>query len=246
MSGRLTGRGVLIVGATSGMGRATALAFGRAGARVVAAARREDLLHELCGVIAAESGSPALGVPCDVRNRADVASLVSGAAEFLGRIDCVVYATGTNLPEREIARLAPGNWEEMLAVNLTGAFHCTQLVLPHLRAQGGGLLIYISSIAAWRPDQSGVSGVAYTASKCGMDGLAYGVREEEKQHRIRTCVLYPGLTDTPLVFQRPEPPSAAVLGRALQPEDVADACLFVAGLPERCHVPSLVLYPAEL
>lgn len=246
MGGRLTGKTSLIVGATSGMGRATAQQFAREGARVAVAGRRAEQLAELAAHVRAESGVEATTLVCDARRREDIAALVEGAVAALGRIDSVIYATGTNLPEREIHRLSPDAWDDLIATNLTGAYHLTQLILPALRAQGGGLLIYISSIAAWRPDQSGVSGVAYTASKCGLDGLAYGVREEEKQNGIRTSVIYPGLTFTPLVYQRPTPPSEEVLSKALLPEDVAEACLYVASQPARCHIPSLVLYPAAM
>jgi NAD(P)-dependent dehydrogenase (short-subunit alcohol dehydrogenase family) len=88
--------------------------------------------------------------------------------------------------------------------------------------------------------------VAYQAAKAGVVGLAHGTMEEERANGIRVTVLFPGFTDTPLVLQRPVPPSPAELAMALQPEDVAAACLFVLGLPARAYVPELVLYPSRL
>jgi serine 3-dehydrogenase (NADP+) len=155
-----------------------------------------------------------------------------------GRIDVVVYASGTNIPDRALDRLTPEIWDTMIRTNLTGAFHCTQLVLPVMREQSDGLIIYISSIGARRPD---VSGIAYQASKRGMDGIAGGTMVEERDRGIRTSVIYPGLCDTALVLQRPVPTPPEVMQHALQPEDVAEACAFVASLPPRCHVPELVL-----
>ena len=131
----------------------------------------------------------------------------------------------------------------MIAANLSAAFNLTQSVVPVLRNQGGGLIIYVSSAAAKKPDRSGV---AYQASKAGVVGLAHGTMEEEREHGIRTTVIFPGLTDTPLVLKRPTPTPPEVLARALQPEDVAAACLFVLRLPARVHVPELLLYPSQL
>ena len=131
----------------------------------------------------------------------------------------------------------------MLATNLSGAFHCTQAVLPTMRGQGGGLVIYVSSVAVQLPDASGVS---YQAAKHGLVGLAHGTFKEEQDNGIRTTVIFPGLTDTPLVLKRPTPTPPEVMVNALQPEDVAEACLFAASLPARARVPELMLMPSRL
>src|SRR5688572_4986779 len=165
MSGMLAGKKAVIVGATSGMGRATALAFAREGASVVLAGRRAGLLQEIGEQIAAETGRVASGVPCDVTDREQVDSLIRLAKAQLGRIDILVYATGTNTPDRSLDRLTPELWDEMIATNLTGAYHVTQLVIPVMREQGDGLILYVSTGAVKRGDQSGI---AYQASKCGL------------------------------------------------------------------------------
>jgi NADP-dependent 3-hydroxy acid dehydrogenase YdfG len=131
----------------------------------------------------------------------------------------------------------------MMATNLTGAFHCTKAVLPAMRRQGAGLIIYLSSGCVQMPD---VSGVSYQATKCGLSGLAHGTFKEEQDNGVRTTVIFPGLCDTPLVLQRPTPTPPEVVAKALQPEDVADACLYVATTPARARVPELVLLPAGL
>ena len=159
------------------------------------------------------------------------------------RIDQLFYFAGTNIPDRRLDGLRAENWEMMLRINLTGAFHCTQAVLPLMRRQRQGLIVYISSSAARVADQSGV---AYQASKRGLVGLAHGTFEEEKQNGIRTSVLFPGFTDTPLALKRPTTPDPEILKMALKPEDVAAACLFVAKLPPRAYVPELVLLPTGL
>lgn len=243
MAGKLQGKKAVIVGATSGMGRATALLFAREGASVVIAGRRAGHLQELGAQIVQETGAGALGIPCDVRDREQVQALITASRAHLGRIDLLVYATGTNIPDRSLDRLQPDTWEMMVGTNLTGAYHCTQLVVPVMREQGEGLIVYFSTGAVKRAD---ASGIAYQASKCGLDGLAGGTMAEEKSNGIRTSIIYPGLCDTELVLKRPVPTPPEVMQHALQPEDVADACLFVSTLPPRCHVPELVLLPSRL
>src|SRR5690606_36425348 len=134
--------------------------------------RSEDKQIEICST--------------DASRREEVDRLIQTTLDKFGRSDILVYATGTNLPDRSLTRLTADNWEMMLAVNLSGAFHCTQAVLPEMRQAGGGLIIYLSSGAVQRAD---VSGVAYQASKHGLTGLAHGTRVEEKDNGIRTSVI---------------------------------------------------------
>ena len=229
----------VIVGASSGIGRETALMFARAGATTVLAARGRDKLHTL----AEEIGSGSMVCPMDVEDTSSVGRAVDMIVERLGRIDVLVYAAGTNIPDRALDALTAETWDMMLATNLSGAFHCTQAVLPTMRGQGEGLIIYLSSVAVQFPD---VSGVSYQAAKHGLVGLAHGTFKEEQDNGIRTTVIFPGLTDTPLVLKRPTPTPPEVIACALQPEDVAEACLFVASLPARARVPELMLMPSRL
>ena len=240
--GSLAGQGALITGASSGIGRATALAFAREGAAVALLARRELELERVAGEIRAAGGNASVHA-ADLGDAAATRAAVEAAAQALGRLDVVVYAAGTNIPQRALAVLSAEDWDELVAANLSGAFHVTQATVARMREQGSGLLIYVSSGAVQRPD---VSGVAYQATKHGMVGLAHGTREEEKGNGIRTTVLFPGLTETPLLAKRPTPTPPEVVAKALQPEDVAKACVFVASLPARARVPELQLLPAGL
>ncbi len=235
MSG-LAGRIVLVAGASSGMGRATALAVAAAGAKVVLAGRNAEALGE----VAAQSGG--LAVPTDATDPVAVDRLVAKALEVFGRIDALVNAVGTNLRQRSLSQLTAESWAMMLQTNLTAAFNLTQAVVPPMRRQGDGLIVHIASVAARKPDMSGVS---YQATKAGVAALAHATMEEERQNGIRVTALLPGLTDTPLVLQRPTPPDPAVLARALKPEDVAETCLFLLRLPARAHVAELVLVPSR-
>jgi NADP-dependent 3-hydroxy acid dehydrogenase YdfG len=230
---------VIIVGASSGMGKATAVSFHKAGAKLVIAARNEKALNDL----ASELGEDVIVFPADARDVDAIEKLIEKTVQSYGKIDTLIYATGTNIPDRSLEKLTHETWEMMLAVNATGAFNCTKAVLPVMQSQKDGLIIYISSVSAKRAD---VSGVSYQASKHALTGLAHGTYLEQKENGIRTSLIMPGLCDTPLVQQRPVPPSETELKKALQPQDVADACLYVVAAPSRVRIGELVMEPAGL
>lgn len=233
---------MLIAGASSGMGRATALRFAEAGAALALVARRRAELEAVAGEIEGRGGK-AFPLQADLTDAAAAERATSAAIEMLGHVDIVVHTVGTNLKNRALTVLEPADWRMMLEVNLSSAYHITRAILPHFRARGDGLIIYVSSGAVQKPD---LSGVAYQATKHGVVGLAHGTMQEERGNGVRTTAIFPGLTDTPLVLQRPVPTPPEVLAKALQPEDVAEACLFVASLPSRAHVPELMLLPSKL
>jgi NADP-dependent 3-hydroxy acid dehydrogenase YdfG len=227
---------VLVVGASSGIGRECALLFAAEGAKVMASARREDRLKEL------EPHGIAV-FAADAAHADQMERLAQHTAATLGPIDIVVFATGTNVPDRSLKRLNTGIWDMMVGVNLNGAYYVTQAVLPAMRERKSGHFIYISSISGIVPD---VSGAAYQASKRGLLGLSHALRVEEKENGIRTCVVCPGLVDTEILEKRPVKPTAEMLAKALQPVDVAEVVLSIAKLPARAVVPEIQLMPTYL
>ena len=240
--GALTGRAALIFGASSGIGRATAELFAREGAALAVAARSADALHTLCQTLA-QAGAAALELPTDISQRAQVDRAVAHAMAELGDLDLVVNSAGTNIPNRRMAELRQSDWDHLLATNLTGAFNTTHAVLPHLRQRGGGLIVQIASVSGRWGD---ASGPAYQAAKAGVIGLCQGTMFEERHAGIRVSAVLPGLVDTPILLKRAQPPSRDVLDRALRPEDVARACLFLATLPPHSYVPELIILPGRL
>jgi serine 3-dehydrogenase (NADP+) len=229
---------VLVVGASSGIGRHTAVLFAREGAKVFASARRDDRLQELKRELEAEGHTIEVAA-ADASNADQMEKL----GKKVGPVDILVFATGTNTPDRHLPRLQVSIWDELINVNLNAAYYVTRAVLPSMRDRKAGHLIYISSISGMVPD---VSGTAYQASKRGLLGLAHGIRVEEKENGIRTCVVCPGLVETEILEKRPVKPSAEILAKALQPEDVAEVVLSVAKLPARAVVPELQLMPTYL
>lgn len=240
--GKLSGQVAIIVGASSGMGQATARAFAAEGAKIVLAARRQAELDALQAEIKL-AGGEAIARPADVSKRADVDAVVRAAIEAHGRVDVIVNCAGVNAQNRQVAVLDQAAWDRIIAINLTGALHCTQAVLPQMRAQGGGLIIHISSISGLWGD---FAGVAYQASKHGIVGLANATRMEERLNGIRVTVIYPGLCDTPILKNRPVPPTQEQRDKMMKPEDIAAACVFAASLPPRTYVSDLTIMPGAL
>ena len=242
MAESLRDRVVVVIGASSGIGRQTAILFAREGAKVMAAARREERLKDLALELAAAGCAIAIH-RADATRAGDLDALMRAARERLGEIDTVVYATGDNTPDRHLNRLTPAGWDEMVSVNLNGAFYATHAALPAMRERRAGHFIYIASVSALAADPSGA---AYQAAKRGMLGLAHAVRFEEKENGIRTSVICPGLVETEILKKRPVQPTPELLAKALQPVDVAEAVLSVAKMPPRATVTELHLWPTLL
>jgi NAD(P)-dependent dehydrogenase (short-subunit alcohol dehydrogenase family) len=233
--GTLSGKTALVVGASSGIGLATANLFAEAGARVHAAARRREAIEEGTG------GRGVVAHALDISEKEAVWRVVEEVGESDG-IDVLVVASGMNFPERRLEQLTADAWDDMISVNLSGAFYALRAALPYLRASRG-LVILISSVSGSWPD---MSGPAYQASKAGMTELAHAAGFEEHQRGVRFCAVLPGIVDTPILDNRPEPPPKEVRERSLKPEDVAQACFFLASLPERAYVPELTILPTEI
>jgi serine 3-dehydrogenase (NADP+) len=238
MSVSLKNQVVLVVGASSGIGRAAAVLFAREGAHVIASARRGDRLRSLEAEMAAAGHSIAIS-PADASNSLEMEKL----GERAGKVDILVFAAGTNTPDRTMARLNAQIWDMMIGANLSSAYYATRAVLPGMKERGSGHLIYVSSISGILPD---VSGASYQAAKRGLLGLAHAIRMEERERGIRTCVVCPGLVDTELLEKRPVKPSAETIAKALQPEDVAEAILSVAKMHPRVAIPELQILPTVL
>jgi len=232
----------LVVGASSGIGRDTAVLLAREGARVMASARREERLIQLQKEMAGEGHSVEIAV-ADASKADQMEGLAQQTRSALGEVDILVYVTGTNIKERTLKNLTTDLWDMMVNVNLNGAYYITRALLPSMRQRGSGHLIYISSVSGIVPD---VSGAAYQASKRGLIGLTHAIRVEEKEGGIRTCVICPGLVDTEILDRRQVKPPPETLAKALQPIDVAEAVLAVAKLPPRVCVPEMQILPTVL
>jgi serine 3-dehydrogenase (NADP+) len=232
----------LVVGASSGIGRAIAVHLARDGATVMASARRRERLEELQKELSEENIDIGIAV-ADAADPLAMEELAARTVEQFEKIDILVYASGTNTLDRWLPKLTTKTWDEVIGVNLNGAYYATRAVLPAMRERKSGHLIYIASISGLVPD---ISGAAYQASKRGMIGLSHAIRVEEKENGIRTCVICPGLVDTEILEKRPVKPPPETLAKAMQSDDIAEAVLFVAKLPSRVSVPEMQILPTVL
>jgi NAD(P)-dependent dehydrogenase (short-subunit alcohol dehydrogenase family) len=237
--GALSGKTAVVVGASSGIGLATANLFAEAGATVHAAARRREAIEERAGERIGSGMMKAYTL--DVSDSGAVEKMI-GEVGQAGGIDTLVIAAGMNVPERRLQQLSPESWDGILSVNLSGAFYCVKAALPYLR-EARGLVVLISSVSGSWPD---MSGPAYQASKAGMTELAHAAGFEEHQNGVRFTSILPGIVDTPILDNRPEPPGREIRDLSLKPEDVAAACLFLATLPERAYVPEMTILPTAI
>jgi NADP-dependent 3-hydroxy acid dehydrogenase YdfG len=231
----------LITGAGSGMGRAIALDLAIAGLRVALVGRDRKKLQQTRAALG-PAEERALVLPCDVADRAAVSRTVNEALGAMGFIDVLVCNAGINVAKRGLESLDPTDWDRLIATNLTGAYNLVHFVLPSMRARRRGLVVQVASIAGIRASVLG--GAGYSASKFGQAALGITLHREERVHGIKSSVIYPGEVNTPILDARPVPVPAERREAILQPEDVAAAVRFLAELPQRAHVPELVITPS--
>jgi NADP-dependent 3-hydroxy acid dehydrogenase YdfG len=232
---RLAGQVAVVTGAGRGIGRAVALAFGREGAMVVLAARSGRELASVQRDIEA-AGGRALAVATDVRQEPAVAALVTRALAEGGRIDCLVTAAGL-AGFAPVADVKTADWDQLMAVNLRGAFLCCRAVLPTMTAQRSGTIINIGSVVTSRTLPGSA---AYTAAKYGLLGFSRVLAEEMRGHGVRVGVLSAGATDTSLWDAVPTPPDRASM---LKPEQIAEAALLMATLAPGATLEEMTLLP---
>ncbi len=240
VDGSFEGRTAIVAGASSGIGLATAKALHDRGATVHALARRQGVMEEGAGAERLATGRFHART-LDVSDQA-ATERVAGEITGAGSIDLIVFATGVNLPERRLEQLTGESWDQLVTTNLSGAFYLVGACLPALR-RSRGIVILIGSVSGSWPD---VSGPAYAASKAGMLAFARSAGLEEQEHGVRFSTVLPGIVDTPILENRPVPPDARIRAHALTPEDVAEACLYIARQPLRVSIPELTILPAAL
>jgi 3-oxoacyl-[acyl-carrier protein] reductase len=227
-----------ITGATAGIGRATALALGRAGYRVGICARNAARVEQLVEELRA-AGGDAAGAAADVASPEQVAAAVRRVAAELGGIEVLINNAGV-LIARPFQELTLEDWDVTMSTNLRGLFLVTQAVLPGMRLRGRGTIVNVASLAG----RNGfVGGTAYTASKHGVLGFSRSLMLEVRKENIRVVAVCPGSVDTGMLHDQPMLRSDP--RRILRPEDVAETILHALRLPERAMVSELDIRPTN-
>jgi len=236
----LDGMVAWVTGAGSGIGAGAALALAGAGMRLVLSGRREAELKRTADRIAAR-GARARVAPLDVADPQAVQAVVDGIARAEGRIDVVVNSAGLNVKRRNWKHLAREDWDQVVRIDLDGAFYCCHAVLPMMRAQRDGLIINVSSWAGRHV--SAVTGPAYSAAKFGLNAVTESINIEEGLHGIRATAVCPGEVSTPILDKRPVPVTADDRARMVQPEDCGELMLFLARLPAHVCINDVTISP---
>ncbi|GAA3775069.1 SDR family NAD(P)-dependent oxidoreductase [Streptomyces coacervatus] len=251
MTRRLEGTVALVTGASSGIGRATALELAREGASVALVGRREDRLSDLAAEIS-KGGEQALVVPADITTPQAAAEAVERTVEGLGRLDTLVNNAGLML-----LGPAPGadleDWRRMIDINLMGLMYTAHAAVPHLvkaASQEPRRVADIVNIGSLAGRSAFAMSAVYSATKFGVGAFSEALRQELAGRHVRVSVVEPGSVDTELRTHNPaviQQHIVAALGdiERLQSQDIADTVGYIVTRPRHMAVAELLVRPTE-
>jgi NADP-dependent 3-hydroxy acid dehydrogenase YdfG len=245
MSTNIQGKVVVITGASSGLGQATARFLSAQGAAVVMGARRIDRLQGLAEELAG-GGGKALAVATDVTQRDQVNRLVDAAVQAYGRIDVMINNAGL-MPHSPLERLKVDDWDRTINVNIKGVLYGIAAALPYMKEQKSGHIINVSSVAGHKV---GPGSAVYAATKHAVRALSEGLRQEVKPYNIRTTVISPGAVATELPNSITEPDVSENIHKfyeayAIPADSFARAVAFAMSQPEDVDVNEILFRPTR-
>ena len=234
MKKNLDGKVVVITGASHGLGKAVATECGSLGADLVLLARGKDRLEELRSMLRSE-GMRVMAVSCDIAEVEQVRQSAGKILDEMGRVDVLINDAGIPAP-RSFCGTEHEDWDRVIAVNLSGAFHLTRALWDGLVDSGAGYVINISGTSGLR----GGSSPAYCAAKFGLTGLTRAIAASGSEHNLRATVVYPGSMDT---GWRGAPIGEKPPSEALAPEEVARFISHLLTTPQEFVINEAVLNP---
>ncbi len=241
----IVGKVVVITGASSGLGEATARYLADRGATVVLGARRVDRLETLVDEIIGRSGK-ASALVTDVTDAAQVQALVDAAVEQYGRIDVILNSAGV-MPHSPLERRKIDDWDRTIDVNIKGVLHGIAAALPHMQRQKSGHIINVSSVAGHRV---GPGSAVYAATKTAVRVISEGLRQEVKPWNLRTTIISPGAVATELPNSITEADVAKGIGQfyeqyAIPADSFARAVAFAISQPEDVDINEILFRPTR-
>ena len=244
MNKNIEGKIVVITGASSGLGEATARMLSSEGARVALGARRAGRLQAIVDELT-RGGGKALALETDVTRYEQVKRLVDAAVETYGRIDVMINNAGI-MPHSPLERLKIDDWNRAIDVNIKGVLYGIAAALPYMQKQKSGHIINVSSVAGHRVRPTSA---VYSATKTAVRVISEGLRQEVKPYNIRTTVISPGAVDTELPDSITEPDIAESTRRSYQSaipaESFARAVVFAMSQPEDMDVNEILFRPTR-
>lgn len=240
MENNLSGKVVIITGASSGIGAATALLLAEHGCKLTLTARSEDKLHALASKLNTES----LVIAADMTNPQDILTMVEQTVEKFGRIDVLFANAGIYIPG-QVAEGDPAAWTRLFQINVDAVFRCVHVVLPHMMSQKSGDILVTSSISGfldipWEP--------IYSASKHAIQGFVHTLRRQVAGDGIRVGAVAPGAVANELWgFSDPAEIDRVSFGEHgyLRSEDVARAVVYMLSQPPHVTIRDLVMLPQK-
>ncbi|MBB3153879.1 NADP-dependent 3-hydroxy acid dehydrogenase YdfG [Paenibacillus endophyticus] len=234
---------IIITGASSGIGQATALLLGKYGAKVVLAARREERLKAIAEQIQQIGGS-AVYVKTDVVSVTEMRKLADYAIQQFGQIDVLINNAGI-MPLSYIHELKIHEWDNMVDVNIKGVLYGIAAVLPKMREQKSGHIITVSSVSGYRVDPTAA---VYSGTKFAVRAISEGVRQEEgPTSNIRTTIVSPGVTSTELTESITNDEIKGWVDQmshfAISPDSIARAIAFAINEPANTSVNEMIVRP---
>lgn len=242
MNTNISGKVVVITGASSGIGYATARKLSELGAIVCLGARRIKKLETLVNDIS-NSGGKAMARQTDVGKREDVLALVEQTVKTFGRIDVIVNNAGV-MPLSLLEDLKYEEWDQMIDVNIKGVLHGIAAVLPYFKAQRAGQIINVSSTAG---HSTAPTAAVYSGTKAAVLMISEGLRQEVKPYNIRTTIISPGLTESELAttisVDAVKSYIEDIRQMAIPAESIANAIAYAIAQPEQIDVNEMVIRP---
>jgi NADP-dependent 3-hydroxy acid dehydrogenase YdfG len=243
---KLDGKVAVVTGASSGIGEATVRALAAEGAAVVAGARRKERLDRLVEEITRDGGR-AIAVECDVTDEEQAHNLVHRAVEEYGQIDVLVNNAGVMLLST-VGKGLSDQWRQMFEVNVMGLLYATDAAIRHMKEQGSGHIVNVSSLAGRKVtrDSSGV----YAGSKFAVNAISEGLRQELLEDGIRVTIVEPGAVETELPDHITDEDARESLSgllklERLQAEDIANAIVYAVTQPDRVSVNEILIRPTQ-
>jgi NADP-dependent 3-hydroxy acid dehydrogenase YdfG len=245
MNNNIEGKVVVITGASSGLGEATARALSAQGARVALGARRQDRIQSLADELTGRDGK-AIAVAMDATAREQVKKLVDAAVQAYGRVDVMINNAGL-MPQAPLERLEIDEWDRMIDVNIKGVLYGIAAALPYMKQQKAGHFINVSSVAGHKVTPAGA---VYSATKHAVRAISEGLRQEVKPYNIRTTVISPGAVATELPDSVIDPDTAARVrefyaAAAIPADSFARSVVFAISQPDDMDVNEILFRPTR-
>ena len=239
----ITGKVVVITGASSGLGEAAARLLSANGAKVVLGARRVERLQTIVEELN-KNGGNALAVATDVKELSQVKHLVDMAVQTHGRIDVMINNAGV-MPSSPLERLKVDEWEQMIDVNIKGVLYGIAAALPYMKKQKSGHIINVSSVAGHKVRPGNV---IYAATKHAVRAISEGLRQEVKPYNLRTTIISPGAVATELLNTVAEPDESERIRNyfnkyAISADSFARAVAFAISQPEEVDINEILFRP---